>query len=169
MGPKASAYFRVLWGGRCLRGTRLEDDVGDARHVPHGRSVVYSCVRKRGGQGERGDMREGGKEKERKPERESKRERERARERERERESCQIRSGALGGLRDSPDGSGSGIGIGSESVCVRERVRVHFQGSGLLALRMTSVMPDMCPQASEHGTHKTVKARFWPWISGQSL
>ena len=39
MGPMAWAYFRVLGGGRLLRGTRLEDDVGDARHVPPGCSA----------------------------------------------------------------------------------------------------------------------------------
>ena len=25
-----------------------------------------------------------------------------------------------------------------------------------------------CPSLCEHGTCKTVKARFWPWLSGES-
>ena len=29
--------------------------------------------------------------------------------------------------------------------------------------------PGCGPLSSEYGTHKTVKARFWPWLSGKSL
>jgi len=33
-------------------------------------------------------------------------------------------------------------------------------------LSIRRVMADALPVSSEHGTCKTVKARFWPWLSG---
>jgi len=64
----------------------------------------------------------------------------------------------------APGWRASGFDIGVEVSGLHFRVDVS--GLGVAAARC----PDQAfvPLSREHGTHKTVKTRFWPWLPGLS-